>query len=323
MPARVRLELGDGDDWNSFSRLPGQPAGRGLRRRRQGSAAELRRRRPRDARRRRWQRPAQGLADATRRCAAAPATTRSTAAAATTTSRAATATTRSRPTPTTARRNDYVDGGPGIDTVDDWSIPDNDYHPPISVSMDGVANDGRPGEADNVVNVEKIESHVSGTLSGSAGDDEFRVYANVDEGNSTLLGNGGNDKLTAGDYQDTLDGGPGQRRHQRRLRQRRDDGRPGPGHDLRGRHQRLVRLLLLHLQDPVRQRRRQRPRRRGGHDRLRRRRGPRDRRQRSTSSPTARRSRAGGAANGAGARRQPGQAGARASPTSSRAPSST
>src|SRR3954453_11039490 len=75
--------------------------------------------------------------------------------------------------------------------------------------MDGVANDGRPGEADNVVNVEKIESHVSGVLSGGAGDDEFTVYANIDEGNSSLLGNAGNDKLTAGDYQDTLDGGPG------------------------------------------------------------------------------------------------------------------
>ncbi len=107
--------------------------------------------------------------------------------------------------------NDYVDGGTGIDVVDDWSIPSADYHPPISVTMDGVANDGRTsaGEADNVVNVEKIETHVSGTLSGGAGDDELRVFANIDEGNSTLLGNGGNDKLTAGDYQDTVDGGPG------------------------------------------------------------------------------------------------------------------
>jgi hypothetical protein len=105
--------------------------------------------------------------------------------------------------------NDYVDGGPGLDTVDDWTIPSADYSPPISVSMDGVANDGRPGEADNVVNVEKIESHVSGTLAGGPGDDVFTVYANLDEGNSTLIGNGGNDKLIAGDYQDALDGGPG------------------------------------------------------------------------------------------------------------------
>jgi Ca2+-binding RTX toxin-like protein len=105
--------------------------------------------------------------------------------------------------------SDYVDGGPGMDVVDDWTIPSDDYNPPISVSMDGVANDGRPGEADNVVNVEKIESHVSGTLAGGPGDDIFTVYANLDEGNSALIGNAGNDRLTAGDYQDTLDGGPG------------------------------------------------------------------------------------------------------------------
>jgi hypothetical protein len=104
---------------------------------------------------------------------------------------------------------DYIDGGAGTDKVDDWSIPDADFNPPISVTMDGVANDGRPGEGDNVVNVEKIESHVSGTLAGGAGDDELTVWANINEGNSTLIGNGGNDKLTAGDYQDTLDGGPG------------------------------------------------------------------------------------------------------------------
>ena len=172
---------------------------------------------------------------------------------------------------------DYVDGGAGIDKVDDWSIPDADYHPPVSVSMDGVANDGRPGEADNVVNVEKIESHVSGTLAGGAGDDEFTVWANLDEGNSTLIGNGGNDKLTRRRLPGQARRRAGQRRPQRRLRQRRRHRRPGPGHDPRRRHQRLVRLVLLHLQDPVRQRRRQRPRRRGRHDRLRRRRRHGDR----------------------------------------------
>lgn len=107
--------------------------------------------------------------------------------------------------------NDYVDGGPGVDTVNDWTIPGNDYNPPVSLSMDGVANDGRlsAGEVDNVLNVEKVVSHVSGTLSGGEGNDDFDVWANLDEGNSTLLGNGGDDKLVAGDYQDTLDGGSG------------------------------------------------------------------------------------------------------------------
>jgi Ca2+-binding RTX toxin-like protein len=105
--------------------------------------------------------------------------------------------------------NDYVDGGPGFDLIDDYTIPSADYHPPVSLSMDGVANDGRPGETDNVINVEKSESHVSGAVVGGDGDDDFRIFANLDEGNSTMVGNGGNDKLFAGDYTDTVDGGPG------------------------------------------------------------------------------------------------------------------
>ena len=105
--------------------------------------------------------------------------------------------------------NDYVDGGAGFDLIDDYTVPDADYHPPVSLTMDGVANDGRPGESDNVMNIEKVESHVSGTLSGGDGDDDFRIFANIDEGNSVMAGNGGNDKLIAGDYTDQLDGGPG------------------------------------------------------------------------------------------------------------------
>ena len=125
--------------------------------------------------------------------------------------------------------------------------------------MDGVANDGRPGEYDNVVNVEKVSRRSPARSRAATGDDEFEVWANVDEGNSTLLGNGGTDKLITGDYQDTVDGGAGNDVHQRGLRQRHDHRRAGAGHDQRRRHQRLVRLVLVHVQDPVRQRRRQRP----------------------------------------------------------------
>jgi len=95
--------------------------------------------------------------------------------------------------------NALLDGGPGFDLIDDYSIPSDDYHPPVSLTMDGVANDGRPGESDNVMNIEKVESHVSGTLAGGDGDDDFRIFANIDEGNSVMAGNGGNDKLIAGD----------------------------------------------------------------------------------------------------------------------------
>ena len=103
---------------------------------------------------------------------------------------------------------DVVDGGPGIDLADDWVDPERDYNPPVSITMDGVANDGRPGEADNVVNVENIKSTVVGTFSGGDEANRFEVW-NVDEGSSTLTGNGGDDVLTGNNAVETIDGGPG------------------------------------------------------------------------------------------------------------------
>ena len=273
----------------------------------------------RDARRRPAATTCSRAGSPTTRCAAAPATTRSTARGGDDHIEAGDGNDSISPDTYYGPGNDYVDGGAGIDKVDDWSIPSDDYHPPISVSMDGVANDGRPGEADNVVNVEQIESHVSGTLSGGAGDDEFTVWANIDEGNSTLLGNGGNDKLTTGDYQDTLDGGPGNDVINGGFGNDVLTGGPGQDTIFARRHQRLVRLVLLHLQDPVRQRRRQRPRRRGGHDRLRRRRGPRGRRRDRRRRPTARPSTRPAPAVGPAARRRDRRAPAPAAPALRRA----
>ena len=276
-PRRSGSSSGDGDDWQQLPPTSTAIARRGLRRRGQGQAADLRRDQRHCSTAARGNDMLKGwhTNDTLR---GGPGDDEINGSGGNDHIEGGDGNDKLRPDTYHGPGNDYVDGGAGIDTVDDWSIPDADYHPPVSVSMDGVANDGRPGEADNVVNVEKIESHVSGTLAGGPGDDEFTVWANVDEGNSTLLGNGGNDKLIAGDYQDTLDGGPGNDVLNARLRQRHDHRRAGPGHDLRRRHERLVRLVLLHVQDPVRQRRRQRPRRRGRHDRLRRRHRPRDRR---------------------------------------------
>ena len=126
------------------------------------------------ARRRRRQRHPQGLADRRDAARRRPATTRSRAAAATTASRPATATTRSAPTRTTGPGNDYVDGGAGFDLIDDWSIPSDDYHPPV-VADAWTASPTTAARARRTtsINVEKIESHVSGTLAGGDGDDEL------------------------------------------------------------------------------------------------------------------------------------------------------
>ena len=75
--------------------------------------------------------------------------------------------------------------------------------------MDGAANDGRPGEVDNVINVEKTESHVSGTLSAAIWTTTSACSRTSTRATRRCVGNGGNDKLIAGDYTDSLDGGTG------------------------------------------------------------------------------------------------------------------
>jgi hypothetical protein len=60
---------------------------------------------------------------------------------------------------------DLIDGGPGMDRAEGWADPSaSAEHPPISITLDGVADDGRPGEGDDVRSIERLTSNVSGTL---------------------------------------------------------------------------------------------------------------------------------------------------------------
>ena len=104
---------------------------------------------------------------------------------------------------------DVIDGGPGFDIMDEYSIPDSDINPPATVTQDGVADDGRPGEGDNVTGVEKITAHVFGVYGGTDGNDDIWVWSNIASGASTINGLGGNDKLTGSDHPETIDGGAG------------------------------------------------------------------------------------------------------------------
>jgi Ca2+-binding RTX toxin-like protein len=104
---------------------------------------------------------------------------------------------------------DVIDGGAGFDIMEEYSIPDQDINPPASVTQDGVANDGRPGENDNVTGVEKITSHVAGVYKGTEGNDEIWVWSNITSGDSTIHGLGGDDKLTGEEDSETIDGGAG------------------------------------------------------------------------------------------------------------------
>jgi hypothetical protein len=104
---------------------------------------------------------------------------------------------------------DVIDGGDGVDTIEEWTQPSSDYNPAIALSFDGVANDGRPGENDNVTGFENVVSHANGTFVGSDAPEKFTVWANIANGSSTISGNGGDDQLTGMDYDDTMDGGAG------------------------------------------------------------------------------------------------------------------
>jgi Ca2+-binding RTX toxin-like protein len=103
---------------------------------------------------------------------------------------------------------DVVDGGPGTDTVqDDYSSRFTDVDPLVAITLGGGADDGRPGEGDDLVNVEKVSLNIGGRFVGTDGPDEFRL-AQVGAA-SELVGGGGDDRLRAGDGPDRVDGGPG------------------------------------------------------------------------------------------------------------------
>lgn len=104
---------------------------------------------------------------------------------------------------------DVLDGGPGLDTLADYRAQGGESAaPPISVTLDGVANDGRDGEGDDVTAIEVLLPESPGTFVGDDGPNEWHVPAAAP--GSRLSGAGGNDVLRGGDRNgDTIDGGAG------------------------------------------------------------------------------------------------------------------
>lgn len=105
--------------------------------------------------------------------------------------------------------NDTIDGGQGTDAMlggagtdtSDWS----DRTVNLTVSLDGLANDGGPGGTDNVG--ADFENIIGGTkddlLVGNAAANNLDGRA----GNDTIRGLAGNDTITGGSGADSLDGG--------------------------------------------------------------------------------------------------------------------
>ena len=103
---------------------------------------------------------------------------------------------------------DVVDGGPGLDRIEgDYSSRFSDTDPPVAITFGGGADDGRPGEGDDLRSVEKVWLNVGGTFTGTEGADEFRLSQVGTP--STMVGGGGDDRLRSGDGADHLDGGAG------------------------------------------------------------------------------------------------------------------
>lgn len=143
--------------------------------------------------------------------------------------------------------NDHLDGGDGDDQFEQYvgfgypaSLEGNDtyvggpgndgfsyFHRanPVSITLDGIANDGMAGEADNIhPDIESVGGSagndvIVGTpgpdhLWGGDGDDLIQGLGgddrlSGDDGNDTVEGGAGNDELTGGCMTDTLIGGPG------------------------------------------------------------------------------------------------------------------
>jgi Ca2+-binding RTX toxin-like protein len=102
---------------------------------------------------------------------------------------------------TAADGTDVFDGGDGLDTVSYSSRTG-----PVTVTLDGVANDGAPGEADNNIRVESVTGgQAADTLTGSAAGNVI----SGGPGNDTIDGLGENDLLLGEAGNDTISGGPG------------------------------------------------------------------------------------------------------------------
>jgi Ca2+-binding RTX toxin-like protein len=105
------------------------------------------------------------------------------------------------------RSPDVIDGGPGRDSISDWMRGDPAIEQLVTVTLDGAADDGFPGEGDNVTNMELVESYGALRFVGTDGDD---IASASEVGNrAELTGKGGNDQLKGTDDDDALDGGSG------------------------------------------------------------------------------------------------------------------
>ena len=114
--------------------------------------------------------------------------------------------------------DDSLDGGADADTFDGGADFDvvtyASYGAGVTVTFDGVGNDGLPGEGDNVSTEGVIGSGYGDTLTGGPGNDYIDGYSGDDTikggaGDDTLLGSNDNDAIDGEGGADSMDGGYG------------------------------------------------------------------------------------------------------------------
>ncbi|HST38616.1 MAG TPA: calcium-binding protein [Conexibacter sp.] len=120
---------------------------------------------------------------------------------------------------------DVIDGGAGFDRIEsDWH---SHYSAPlaVAVTLGGGADDGRPGEGDDVRGVEQLDLSLPATVTGTDAAEriEFHQLTNPvrieagggddvvqgGEGNDVVNGGAGNDDVDGSFGDDTIDPGPG------------------------------------------------------------------------------------------------------------------
>ena len=105
---------------------------------------------------------------------------------------------------------DFVDGGPGTDLIDsDYTsrFVDSAQRPPVAITLSGGADDGRPGEGDDLRGIEQIALSIGGSVTGTDGPEVIR-FLQVGTASRVDAG-GGDDTVVTGDGADTIDGGAG------------------------------------------------------------------------------------------------------------------
>ncbi|MEN3281870.1 MAG: hypothetical protein V7607_3010 [Solirubrobacteraceae bacterium] len=112
-----------------------------------------------------------------------------------------------------AEGNDMLDGGPGADLMNGGEGTDTvDYEgrsAKVTVTLDGVANDGEPLEGDNVLR--NVENVLGGTLDDDLSGDGDANMIGGGPGEDLLIGNAGADVLEGGNGPDLIFARDGER----------------------------------------------------------------------------------------------------------------